>query len=73
MKRFTAKFSNGQTWIGGMSFYPEDTPKKDVLIGIRLGLEAQGKIDETWELIEFGGVPVELTSDGAIIPKKETA
>lgn len=72
MKRFSARFSNGQTWIGGMSFYPEDTPERDVLIGIRLGLEAQGQIDETWELIEFDGVPVEVTSDGAIIPKGAT-
>lgn len=72
MKRFTAKFSNGKTWVGGMSFYPEDTHEEVVIIGIRMSLEGEGKIGDTWKLIEFDGKEVELTTDGAIIPKGET-
>lgn len=69
MVEYEAKFSNGQTWIGGRSFYPEGTPEDIVIMGIRMSLEGQGKIDESWELIEFRGKAVEMTSDGAIIPK----
>jgi len=72
MKEFIAKFTNGKTWVGGVSFYPEDTPSDIVQTGIRMNLEAQGKIDESWQLMEFDSKPVELTSDGAIISKGES-
>lgn len=69
LTQFEAKFRKGEDWIGGRSFYPDQTPLETVIIGIRMSLEGQNKIDDSWELFELNNNPVQMTSDGAIIDR----
>lgn len=69
--QYDAIFTKGDQWIGGRNFYPDDYPQEAVVDQIRFSLEAEGRIDSSWELSKLKANNVELTIDNAIIPRRE--